>query len=190
MVPQVSVISNLKLKKYAFFVFPSSNYLLFSRTLQKITHWHSDKICRHNLAIQTIDGKARLDPLTLTPFYPIWQPKAQLVHHFTNSEQINPSLLHHFTPLGSPYLKSYLILIPSDKLPPHSYTFLTPLAAQILLHFNPSGQITPSLTLTPFYPPWQPNSYIILTPQNKLTPHSDTILPPLAAQLLAHMTPL
>ena len=34
------------------------------------------------------------------------------------------------------------------------------------------------LTLTSFYPPWQPNSYIILLPLNKLPPHSYTILSP------------
>ena len=127
------------------------------------------------MAIQTIDGKARLDPLTLTPFYPFWQPKAQLVHHFTPSEQINRSLLHHFTPLGSPYLKSYLILIPPDKLPPHSYTILTPLAAQILPHFTPSEQITPSLLR--HFTPWAAQFLHHFTPSEQITPHSYTILP-------------
>ena len=83
---------------------------------------------------------------------------------------------------------SYIFLPPHNKLPPHSYNNLPPLAAQLLHHFNPSEQITPSLldhfvplgsptiisfyhlwtnyplTLTKFYPPWQPNSYIILPP--------------------------
>ena len=31
------------------------------------------------------------------------------------------------------------------------------------------------LNLTPFYPPWQPNSYTILPPLNKLPPHFYTI---------------
>ena len=85
---------------------------------------------------------------------------------------------------------SYIVLPPQNKLPPHSYTALPPLAAQLLHHFTPSEQITPSLlqpftplgsptltslntlwknyplTLTPFYPPWHPNSYIILTTQS------------------------
>ena len=102
---------------------------------------------------------------------------------------------------------SYIILPPLNKLPPHSYNILPPLAAQLLPHFTPSGQITPSLlhsfttlgsptltsfyplTLTQFYPPWQHNSYIILPPLKKLPPHSHTILPLMAAQLLYHFTP-
>ena len=83
-------------------------------------------------------------------------------------------LLYHFTP--------------PDKLPPHSYTILPPLAAQLLNHFTPSEQITP-LTLKQFYPPWQHDFYLILPPRDKLPPHSYTVLPPLAAQLLPHLTP-
>ena len=48
-----------------------------------------------------------------------------------------------------------------NKLPPHSYNILTPLAAELLHHF---------------------------TSLDKLPPHSYTILPPLAAQLLPHFT--
>ena len=33
--------------------------------------------------------------------------QAQHLHHFTSSGQINPSLLHHFTPLGGPTLTSF-----------------------------------------------------------------------------------
>ena len=84
---------------------------------------------------------------------------AQLLHHFTLSEQITTSLLNHFIPL----------------------------AAQFLHHFALSEKNYP-LTFTPFYPPWQPNSYIILHPLDKLPPHSYTILPALAAQLLHHFT--
>ena len=129
-------------------------------------------------------------------------------------------LLYHFTPL--------------DKLPPHSYTILPPLAAQLLNHFTPSEQITPltlepiyplgsttftsfyplwtnyPLILTPFYLNWQPNSYNILPPLDKLPPslfhqftppplgillflilppHSYTILPPSEAEFLQHFTP-
>ena len=62
------------------------------------------------------------------------------------------------------------------------------MAAQLLHHFTPSEQIKLTLTLTTFYPPWQPNFYIILPPLNKLPPHSYKNLPPLAAQLLHHFT--
>ena len=101
-------------------------------------------------------------PLTLTSFYPPPSLAAQLLHHFTTSEQFTPSLLLHFTPLGSWILSSFYA--PLDNLPPQSYTFLPPLAAQLLHHFNYSEQITPSLlhhftplgspTLISFYPLW------------------------------------
>ena len=69
-------------------------------------------------------------------------------------------------------------------LPPHSYTILLPLEAQCSprrrksfeLHF-PKKSSHCSPTLTSFYPPWQPNSYIILPP------------PPPVAQLLYQLTP-
>ena len=99
-------------------------------------------------------------PLTLTPTY-LSPLAAQLLHHFTPSDQITPSLLQHFTSLGSPTLISFYT--PLNKLPPHSYNT---------------------------YPPWQPNYYIILPPVIKLPPHSYNILPPLAAKLLYHFTPL
>ena len=91
---------------------------------------------------------------------------------------------------------------PRNKLPPNSCNILPPLAAQLLHHFTLSGKITPSLlhhfappplapqflhyplgtnyplTLATFYPPCQPNSYIILPSPEKLHPHSYTILPP------------
>ena len=81
------------------------------------------------------------------------------------------------------------MLLPLDKLTLHSYTILPPLAAQLLAHFTPLWTNYP-LTITPFYLPWQPNSYIIKPPLNKLPPHSNTILPPLATQILAHVTPI
>ena len=72
----------------------------------------------------------------------------------------------------------YLLeLLPLNKLPPHSYISL-PLRTNY------------PQTLTPFYPPWQPNLYIILPPLDNLPPHSYTILPLLAAQLLPHFNPL
>ena len=77
------------------------------------------------------------------------------------SGQINPSLLQHFTPLGSPTLTSFYPL----------WTNYT-------------------LTLTPFYPPWQPNSYIILPPLNKLTPSLLHHFTPLGSPILTSFYPL
>ena len=152
----------------------------------------------------------------------------QRLHQFNPSEQIIPSFLQHFTPLGSPNVtsfytlctgypltlttfyshwqpNSYNILPPLNQLPPNSYTILTPLAAQRLHQFNPSEQTIPSflqhftplgspnvtsfyplwtnylLTLTLFFPAWQPHSYIFLPPLNQLPPNSYTTLPILAA---------
>ena len=100
-----------------------------------------------------------------------------------------------------------------DKLSPHSYNILPPLAAGRIHHFTPSKKITPSLlphftplgsltlrscyppltnkplTLKMFYPPWQPISNLSLPPLDKLPPHSDPILTPLAGQLLDQVTP-
>ena len=175
----------------------------------------------------------KLPPHSYTILPPL---AARLLHHFTPSEQVTHALLHHFTPLGSSNLSScytlwtnyplaltpfyhpwqpnyYIILPPLDKLPPHSYTILHLLAAQLWNLFTTSEQITPSLlhhiiplgsptiisfyplwtnytiTLITFYPPWQPNSYTILLSLEKLPPHSYIILSPLAAQLLYHFTP-
>ena len=136
---------------------------------------------------------------------------AQLLHHFTPSEQITPTLLQHFyTPWQS---NSYIILPLLNKLPPHSYNIFAPLGSQTLTSFYPlwtkflsllhtftplgSQTLRPffplwrnyPLTLTPIYTPWQTTSYLILPPLDKLHPHSFTILPPLAAQPLHHFTP-
>ena len=141
-----------------------------------------------------------LDCPTITSFYPLLNKltphsytnlpslAAQLFYHFTPSGQITPSLLHQFTLLGSPTLTSFYTPPPPNKLPPHSYTNLTPLAAQLLHHFTPSEEITPSFlhlfttldcpTITSFYP--------LL---NKLLSHSYTNLPSLADQLLHHFSP-
>ena len=73
----------------------------------------------------------------------------------TDKKQNTPSLLQHFNPLGS----------------------------QLLHNLTTSKQITP--TSTPFYPPWQPSSYLILPPLNKLLPHSYIILP-----FSSHCSPL
>ena len=186
------------------------------------------------LAAQLLYNFTPLNKLPLHSYTILSPLAAQLLHHYTPSEQINPPLLQHFTHLGSPTFtsfyplltkyplnltpfyppwqpNSYIIKPPLDILPPYCYTILPPLAAQILAHVTPSGQINPSLlqftplgsptltsfyplwinyplTLTPIYPPWQPNSYIILPPLNKLPPTFTSILPPLAAQLLHHFT--
>ena len=111
--------------------------------------------------------------------------------------------------------RSYIFLRSLNKLHPHFYVTLSPLADQLLHHVTPSEQKTPSLlhhftplgsptltsfyplwtnyplTLTPFYPPWQPNSYLILPPLDKLPPHSYTILPPpLGSPILTSFYPL
>ena len=96
-------------------------------------------------------------PLTLTPFYLFWQPI------------------------------SYIILPPLNKLPPHSFSILRPLAAELLAHFILSGKITPAFLH--HFTPLAANSYIVLPLLNKLPPHFYTILPPLAAQRLPHYTP-
>ena len=44
----------------------------------------------------------------------------------------------------------------------------SPLAAQLLHHYNQSDQINPHSII--ILPPWQPSSYIISTPLNKLPP--------------------
>ena len=167
-------------------------------------------------------------------------------------QQITPSLLHYFVPLGSSTLSSFYPAL--DKLFFHSCTIITPLAAQLLHQFIPSEQIAPSLyTVLPHladnsYIILPPQSYIVLepiseecqsrthnlctlscvaltsrpsmlvqlltvfiwiilvrialsqqitqsllhhfTPSEQITPSLFTILPHLAAQLLAHFTPL
>ena len=112
---------------------------------------------------------------------------AQLLAQFNPSGEFTPSFLHHFTPSPPPWQPtsnlilshlnslqshSYNILPPLaallphfsllNKLPPHSYKILSPLAAQLLNHFTPSEEFTPSLlhyftpplgsALTSFYP--------------------------------------
>ena len=89
-------------------------------------------------------------------------------------------------------LKSYLILPPLNKLPPHSYIILPRLPAQLLIHFNPLNKLpyhsyiflpTPlgnpalasfyplnkyPLTLTPFYPFGSP-TLISFYPSEQIT---------------------
>ena len=114
---------------------------------------------------------------------------AQLLHHFNHSQQNYLSFLHHFTPLGSssfnslfpiwknypliltPFyplrqINSYIILPPLNKLLRHSYTILRPLGSSPLISFYHPWTNYP-LNLTQFYPPLQPNSYLILHPLEK-----------------------
>ena len=121
---------------------------------------------------------------------PPWQPNSYIILPPLNN--LPPSLLQQFNPPSPWQPNSYIILSPLYKLPLHSYTILThpsPLAAQLWSHFTHSEQITHSLLHQ--FPPWQPNSnsYIILSPLNKLPPQSDTILNPLVDQLLHRFTP-
>ena len=139
-----------------------------------------------------------------THSYTILPPLAALLlNHFTPLRKL-PLTLTPFCPLCQ--LNSYIILPPLNKLPSHSYIILPPLEAQLLPQYTPE-QIPPhsyiilqplaahlvpgftalkkyALTLTQFYHPLQPTSYLIFYPLRKSTPYSYTILRPLAAQLL------
>ena len=90
-------------------------------------------------------------------------------------ESFYPSLLHHFTPLAAQLL---IYFFPSEQITPSLLQHLPPLATQLLLIFTPLNKYPILLRhFTPPPPPWQPNSYIILPPLNNLRPHSYTILP-------------
>ena len=128
-----------------------------------------------------------LEKFTHHPYNILPTLAAQLLPHFIPSGQITPSLLQHFAPFGSPTLTSFYLLCTIYPLT------LTPFYPP----WQPNSYITkpplnnsPPQTLTPFNPPpRQPNSYIILPPLDKLPPHSYTILPHLAARLLNLFTP-
>ena len=129
---------------------------------------------------------------TITSFYPSekitsshlhhFNPlAAQLLHHFTPSGQFTPSFLHHFTP--PPWQPNYYIILPHwqpnsyiilpalDNLPLTLTPFYPPLATQLLHHFIPSEQNTPSFlhhftppgspTITSFYPSEQVTSSLL-----------------------------
>ena len=94
-------------------------------------------------------------PLTLTPFYPHWQPSSDLISSPLEQIPLNPK---PFYPPWQPI--SYLILPPLRKYPLpllHHFTHPPPPLAVQLLH--------------------------LFTPSEQITPHSYTILPPMAAQL-------
>ena len=100
---------------------------------------------------------------------------AQLLHHFTPSEQITTSLLHHLTPLAAQLFHNFA---PSEQITPSLIHNFTPFGSPTHTSFYPLWTNYP-LTLTPFYPPWKPNSYLILLPPGQITP-----------SLLHHFTPL
>ena len=110
---------------------------------------------------------------------------AQLLHRFAPSEQITPSLLNRFTPLGSPTLTSFFQLW--TNYPSLLHHFTPPWQANSYFILPPLKKYP--LNLTPFWRPWQPNNYNILTPMNKKPPHSYPISPPLETQLCYHFTP-
>ena len=151
----------------------------------------------------------RIYPLTLTTFYPCWQPSSNLIiplwtidnwptHsydilppsplaaqlHFTPADQFTHSHLQYFTSLGSPVLNSLYPLWAIDPLTLKTF-YPLPLGSPAPFY---SRWLIYSLTLTIFYLPWQPSSYLILPPLNKLPPHTYNILPPLATQLYSHFT--
>ena len=117
---------------------------------------------------------------------PSQQITPSLLHHFTPSNLITTQTLTPFYPIGSPALSSSYPLWTKN---PNSYTALPTLAAQILPHFAPSEQTARSLvhhftplgssTLYSFYSLWT-NYPLTLTPFN--TPwqlNSKIVLPPL-----------
>ena len=97
--------------------------------------------------------------------YTIFPMAAFLLVCFNPSEQIIPSILHHFTPSGSPALTSFT---PREKNSGSSpFNSLYPLWSNN------------HLALTPFFHPWQLNSYIILPTLNNYHPPTQTPLYPL-----------
>ena len=109
--------------------------------------------------------------------------------------RITPS--EHFNPLTSTSIypprpwrpNSHIILLPLNKLTPHSYPFSTPFAAQFLLQFTHSEYITHSFLhnfhffLNPIF-----STFISL---NKLPSHSNTLLPPPPGRpILNYFSPL
>ena len=151
----------------------------------------SPKRCK-NFELQFPKKSSHCSP-NLTSFYPPPPLAAQLLQHFT---PLAAQLLSHFTPSilhwCSPHTWRLPVLNPQPLYPQLRRLILETIKACptldglyiwiILVRIAPISTNYP-LTLTSFYPPWNPNSYIILPPLNKLTPHSYTNLSPLAAPL-------
>ena len=121
-----------------------------------------------------------LPPHSYTIFSP-WQPNSYFIlPPLSNYPLTLTPFYRHWQP------NSYIIKPPRNKLAPHSYTFL---AAQLLAHFTPSRQITPSL-LHHSPPLRQPDSYTILTPLAARLLHHFTPSEQFTPSLLHHFTPL
>ena len=126
---------------------------------------------------------------TLTPLFYPWQLNSYLILHLWTNYPPPPPLLHHFTILAAQLLHHFT---PSQQITPNSYTTYPRWQLNSCLIICPVNKLPPhSYTVLP---PWELNSYIILPPYKKITPwtnhhYSYTILPPLAAQLLHHFTP-
>ena len=115
---------------------------------------------------------------------------AQFLAYFTPSEHFTHSLLQHFTPLAAQLLSHFN---PSEQITPSFLNLFTPLpiGRQALTSFCPFSTIYP-LTLTSFYPRWQPSSNLILTPLSNWPTHSYNILhpPPPGSPTLISLYPL
>ena len=123
--------------------------------------------------------------LTLTSFHPLGSPALSSLYALWSN---HAPLLHHFTPCK---LNSYLNLPHLNKLPPPPSLLhhFTPLAAQLLAHFNlPLNTSAP--TLTPLFSPGSSTRTSIYISEQTTSLHSLlNHFTPLAAQLLAHSTP-
>ena len=129
------------------------------------------------LAAQLLPHFTPFEQITPSLLYHFMPLAAQLLAYFTPSEQITPSFLNHFNPLplGSPALTSFYPLWTIHPLT--LTTFYPPLAAQLLPHFTPFEQITPSL-LYHFIPP-AAHFWAYFTPSEQTTP-----------SFLSHFNPL
>ena len=129
----------------------------------------------HHFPLWLLNSYIILPPLknyfhTLTPF----SLGSLSLKFFNPSEQIILSILHHFTLFGSPALTSFT---PLEKNPGSSpFNSLYPLWTNN------------HLALTPFFHPWQLNSYIILPPLNNYPPPLINHFIPLGSSNLSHCT--
>ena len=108
---------------------------------------------------------------------------AQLIAHYTPSEQITPNFYNHFTPVAA---KIFPHFTPSEQTTLSLLPHFTPLGSSTLNSFYQLWRNYP-LNLPPSYPQYQPSSYLILPPLKTniltLTPNSTKFFPlqPIAA---------
>ena len=154
---------------------PSSN-LILPPLSNWPTHTHNNlPLPLGSPALTSFYSLWTIYPLTLTTFYPPWQPSSNLIFLPLNNL---PTHTYKFYPRWQP--SSNLILLPLNNLPTHTYKFYPlPLGSPALTSFYSLWTIYP-LTLTTFYPRWQPSSNLILLPLNNLPTHTYNILPLLA----------